>query len=449
MPQLDTYEKAEAYLDSLGSLEKNMDDPQLRRKMRMERMGELLAAGCAGAGDPASLKVVHVAGTKGKGSVVTMLSAMLAEAGLSVGSYLSPHVTAVEERICLGVRSVAPDRLRQLLSDVSTGIEAASALEPTYFEVLTICAIRAFLEESVDIAVLEVGLGGRLDCTNALGNIGCAITSISIDHTDLLGDTISAIAREKAGIIKGGAVVSAAQTPEAMEVISEVCREKGSVLHSVGGDIALLDRNVSAQHQKVSVATWKREFRDLVLPLRSVRQHENVAVALGLLEIIEEETGIRVETARIGEALRRVRLPARIEFFPGDPPVVIDGSHNEASVRNLLDHIRDDIKPARTIAVFGMARDKKISQCLEMLCSQADVVILSASPNNRAASPEELIELMPPAFPSDRVRTVSDPQNAYRAALAEAGPDDLIVCLGSFYLAGDIRSTLLKERTPS
>lgn len=446
MPKCETFEDAGKYLDTLASLEAKPADTNLRRLMRLDRMKEFLALACCDVGDPYSLKVVHVAGTKGKGSVVAMITAMLTEANFRVGAYTSPHVTSVEERISIGGHCISRDRFVDLLSKTTTAIEESCKLQPTYFEILTVCALRAFLEDKTDVAILEIGLGGRIDCTNIMPNVACAITNISIDHTEWLGDDIASIAREKAGVIKGSPVVSARQKPEALDVIKEVSEEKGSPLLIIGEDVRLGSREVLEEGQKVSVSTWKRDFHDLILPLRGVRQHENLGVALGVIEILGEREDMDVQSTEVRRALRSVRIPARMEFFPGRPGLIIDGSHNEASIENLVHHIRHDVAPARVITIFGMASDKKVSACLGMACSVSDLMVLTEIGNSRSVSVEELETLLPEDLPMENVRGVTDPAAAYQIAVDESGPDDLIVCMGSFYLAGIVRALVLEQR---
>jgi dihydrofolate synthase/folylpolyglutamate synthase len=446
MPNLETYEEAVVYLNSLASVEAHPDDPKLRRVLRLERMKDLMEPACADVGDPYSLKAVHVAGTKGKGSVASMLTAMLTEANFNVGTYTSPHVTHVEERIAVAGRPVSRGELHNLLSAVSSSIEKSSAVQPTYFEIMTTCAIRAFLERKVDIAVLEVGLGGRLDSTNILPNVACAITNISIDHTDYLGDTLKQIAREKAGVIKGAPVVSARQKPEAMEVLRETCESTGSPLLVVGKDIGLGERDVMGNTQNVSVSTWRREFHDLNLSVRGARQHENLGVALGIIELLEEREGLAVETQEVRRALRSVRIPARLEFFPGAPSIIIDGAHNEASIENLIHHVRLDVEARRIVTIFNIARDKKVKECLAMVCSVSSVLILTQTSNPRSCSIGELEAALPDDFPEENVRKAADPTAGFSLALEESEPEDLLLVTGSFYLAGVLRAIVLDRQ---
>ena len=251
---------------------------------------------------------------------------------------------------------------------------------------------------------------------------------------------------EKAGVIKGSPVVCARQKPEVLDVIGKACVEKGSPLLMVGEDIKLGQREVSPEGQKVSISTWKRDFHDLGLPLRGARQHENLGVALGMIEVLGEREGLEIRPKEVRRALRSVRIPARIEFFPGKPAIIIDGAHNEASVENFVHHIQHDVKPSRMVSIFGMARDKKVAGCLGMLCSISDLIVLTETGSPRSASTDELKSMLPEDFPEDRVRADADAAVAYNMALDEAGPDDLVVCLGSFYLAGAVRTLVLERQ---
>ncbi len=445
MKKFKTFEDAEGFLDSLASVEKHPDDPALRRVFRLDRMKEHLAAACGDAGDPYALKVVHIAGTKGKGSVAAMVTAMLTESNHKVGTFMSPHVVGVQERILLGGRQVAKGYMRDLVYETARALEKSSKIEPTYFEMLTTCAVRAFLKEKVDVCVMEVGIGGRLDCTNVLPNVACAITNISRDHTKLLGNDTASIAREKAGIIKGSPVVCARQKPEVLEVIREACEETGSSLLLIGEDVKLDRREVSGEGQKVSVTTWRRDFHDLTLPLRGARQHENLGVALGLIETLGEREGLEVRQEEARRALRSVRVPARLEFFPGKPSVILDGAHNVASFENLVHHVKHDMDPKRVVSLFGIAGDKDVGDCLRMVCGISDYIILTQFDSSRSVAVDELTSHLPGDFSEESVSIVKDPKAAYEKALSEAGPDDLIICAGSFYLAGTVRALILER----
>ncbi len=446
MQEFKNFQEAVDYLDSLDSVETSPEDRNLRRVFRLDRMRKILEAACRNVGDPSTLRVVHVAGTKGKSSVVNLLSSMLVEASVNVGTFTSPHVSTIRERITIKGTPLEEDLFRELVWHVASRTEPLmEEIRPTYFETLTACAVVAFLRWKVDVAVMEIGIGGRLDCTNVLPNVACAITSVGMDHRHLLGDTPEMIAREKAGIIKGSPVVTARQKEEVLKVIESRCEETGSPLFRVGRDITLGRRRALPSGQEVTVTTWKREYNNLFLPIRGMMQHENVAVALGLLELLEETCGTRVSKADVRRALKLARMPGRIEMLETSPRIIIDGAHNPQSMENLVHHLEHEVPHERIIAVVGMAKDKEISDCLRMLCRVADSIHLTSVDTSRAASTAELAAAVPEDFPREHVHETKLPEEALKRALGEASEEDIVVVTGSFYLAGTLRNTLLEK----
>jgi dihydrofolate synthase/folylpolyglutamate synthase len=388
-------------------------------------------------------RYMHVAGTKGKGSTAAMLSAVLAEAGHRVGLYVSPHVVDLRERICVDGSMIAPEALRDLLSRVRPPVEAmraeAGGRGPTFFEILTAAALCHFQAVKTDAAVLEVGLGGRLDATNVVTPIVSCITSLSMDHMEQLGDTLAQIAGEKAGIIKPGVpVVSAPQMPEALAVIEMVAARQGAPLLLVGREIEVTAFEYDARDARVgsriSLRTPRQEHVDVWLALAGPHQAVNAAVAVGALELAAER-GLDWDAAALRAGLGRAAPPARIEVLGRRPTVINDGAHNPAGLAALRRVVEEAFPHDRLVLVFASAADKDYAAGLAEIAPAADHVILTTSGSPRSAAPADL-ERAVRRVAHVPVDLVPDARAAADRALALARPDDLVCFTGSFYLAG-------------
>jgi len=404
----------------------------------LSRMNKLLEH----CGNPhLDLRAAHIAGTKGKGSTAAMLASVLAEAGHTVGLYTSPHVLDIRERIQINGQWIGEDDVTRLLGCLHPYLEVAKrggdTYAPTFFETFTVIAFLHFLERNVDLAVVEVGLGGRLDATNVLRPDACAITPVSFDHTDKLGTELPKIAWEKAGIIKPGVpVVSGVQRPEALAVIRDKCVEQGAPLHVVGGDIT-----IAAEAGGVfSVKTWRRRLDGLTV---GRHQRENAATALGLAELLCE-CGFRIGDEHIRRGLASVKWPGRIQTVAESPEVIVDGAHNPASVAVLVD-VLAGLPKKKTVFVFGVAADKAVASMLTLLARHGDEFIFTRTGNPRAAEPEELKAMLAEIDPAKCARTFDRPADALEAATSRAAPDHRICVTGSMYLAGDVLARLGPE----
>jgi len=392
-------------------------------------------------GDPhLKLTAVHVAGTKGKGSTAAMLASMLGASGRRIGLYTSPHLVDIRERIQVGGEWIPRETVTHLLDRLRPYLDRASkggdTYAPTFFEIFTTIAFLHFLERRVDIAIFEVGLGGRLDATNVLMPVACAITPVSFDHTDKLGTELGQIAREKAGIIKPGVpVVSGVQRAEAMDVIRARCAELGAPLRVVGRDIAVEPEADGA----FSVRTWRRKLDGLTLPLPGRHQRDNAATAVGLAEILSER-GLDVPGECVREGLASVTWPGRIQTVSAAPEIIVDGAHNPASVAVLAETLAA-FPPKKTIFVVGIARDKDIPRMLELLAPCGDEFIVTKTGNPRAAEPEDLRDMLA-ALCAKPVHAAATPADALKLARARARPADRICVTGSMYLAGDALNAL-------
>jgi len=444
--------------------------PYRQREFKLERMRELLD----GLGNPQSgLPIVHVAGTKGKGSTAAMIAAVLSAAGQRIGVFSSPHLDRIEERMSVDGCCCPADEFAEMVDQLRPVVEtmdraaaeiADDEIGPTYFELTTAMALMHFARSEVDTAILEVGLGGRLDSTNVCEPRVSVITSISLDHTRQLGNTLESIAREKAGIVKPGVpVVSGVRRDEPREVIREVCRRQGSRLVELGVDFDF--DYYPPRHLEEAPAAGKLDFRffrpladredpypttglkDLSLRMLGRHQAANAAVALAVLaELSHGGRAIPEEAIRTG--LATVGCPARVEVVARRPAIVLDAAHNRASIEALLKVLDESFSAARRLLVFATSDDKDFRGMLSCLMDRFDEVIFTRYLKNpRAVSPQQLQQLA--AELTGRPSTVAaEPAGALEEIRRRAAPDDLICITGSFFLAAEIRRLLAVESSP-
>ena len=372
--------------------------------------------------------VVHIAGTKGKGSTAAMVSQILIEAGLQVGLFTSPHLDRFEERIRIDGIPIEPDELIELVNEVAAATTVIDSegghLKPTFFELTTALGWLAFRRRGVQIAVLEVGLGGRLDSTNICQPEVCAITSISRDHTHILGSRLSEIAAEKAGIIKPGIAVVCGHLPdEADTVVREIAsREHSPVIQPTQADHVGLASHLTGDHQR-----------------------ENAAVAIAIVEQLRGR-GWTVPHSAIAEGLQSVRWPARVEVMSRQPLVVLDAAHNWASCGALLNSLQD-LHPSqsRRILIFATSADKNAASLLRRLVPEFDTVILTAFQSNPRAMELKELSRMASLIAGRQFHLAADPSSAWKAALLLSQPDSLICVAGSFFLAAELRQQISEE----
>ena len=425
---------------------------------KLDRMRELAAR----VGNPHDrFSIVHVAGTKGKGSTSAMIAAILTQAGYRTGLFTSPHLERLEERLAIDGGSCPPDDLIELANRVKPHVEAmdrqAEAVGqtgPTYFEITTAMALLYFLDRKVAAAVLEVGLGGRLDSTNICLPRVAVITSISLDHTRQLGDSLEAIAREKAGIIKPQVpVVSGVTNNGPRAVVRQVCHELQAPLDELGRDFDFTyapPRHLeqSAAAGRIGVAGCSNpplpshagcfNYAGLDLPLLGRHQAANAAVALAAVNRLQRQ-GWHVGEAAVRQGLAHLNWPARIELVRRRPATVIDAAHNVASIEALLAAIDESFQVRRRRLLFATSRDKDARGMLARLLQRFDDVVLTRYSNNtRAVEPQELAqvarELTGREYP-----VYADSSQAWDALSDRTEPDDLLCVTGSFFLAAEIR----------
>ncbi len=429
-----TYKEALEFIYSFTDYEKLRGYRYSPEEFNLSRMETLLGF----IGNPQmSFLSLHVAGTKGKGSTCAMLESALRAQGYRTGLYTSPHLHTFRERIRIAGEMVSEEEVALGVEELRPYVERTPGL--TTFELMTALAFLLFARKKVEAAVVEVGLGGRLDATNVILPLVSVITSISFDHTQLLGNTLASIAREKAGIIKEGVpVVSAPQEREALEVIEETARLKGSPLVLVGRDWAWENVEDTQEGQNFTVRRLNPPgfSLDIRLPLLGVHQPVNATVAVAALEEARKR-GLAVSDEAIREGLGKVEWPGRLEILQRSPLFIVDGAHNVDSARRLAQSLRKLFSWKRFILVFGASADKDIPGMLRELLPLADEVIFTRARNPRAASPEEM--LREAESMGSKGRVVEPAGKAVEEALKEAGPEDLVCVTGSLFLVADAR----------
>jgi len=417
-------------------------------RFNLERVRSLLAR----LGDPhLGRGTIHVAGSKGKGSVAAMIASVLRAAGVPTGLYTSPHLHRITERIAVDGEAISPGDFARLTETVRAAVEAENAGgahgQLTTFEALTALAFLYFRERAVQWQVLEVGLGGRLDATNVVEEKAvCVITPISLEHTAVLGETVGQIATEKAAIITPGAtVVMGLQRESAAEVIRGVCAERGARLLEVAQACALTRLGFSLEGQDFRLRT-PRGTHVLRLPLLGRHQLENAATAVLALECLAGH-GPAISEAALRRGLEEVRWPARLEIIRRRPLVVLDGAHNVDSVRRLRQALEEYLPYSRAIVVAGFSADKDVGAIaaeLERL-PRLDRVIATRSPHPRAAPADEVAA----AFRGREMETTweKDVPAALEVALGLAAPEDMVCVMGSLFVAAEARRHILGIET--
>ena len=404
-------------------------------RFKLERMQTLAEA----MGNPhLSYPTIHVAGTKGKGSVCALCASTLYQAGYKVGLYTSPHLDDYVERIQINGQFISHAKLVEMIEFIKPYVAAVPDL--TTFEITTALAFLYFSLQKVDMAVIEVGLGGRLDATNIVQPVVSAITSISYDHTQLLGDTLTAIAGEKAGIIKPGIpVVNSSQVEEARIVVERVAHDRGSPLIQVDRDICYQKLSHSLQRQTFKV--WSAGNNGIApatlsIPLLGDHQLVNAATAYGILQEFNQR-GIPVESEALQHGFASAFWPGRFEVIQASPPVVLDCAHNRDSAMKLRFTLNEYFPGKPVIMVFGASEDKDISGMLDELMPLVKELVAVRSFHPRAIAPDELVEMA--ASYGRQVDCIEDIPTALEKALQLVGEDGLILVTGSIFVVAEAR----------
>ena len=384
-----------------------------------------------------SYRVVLVAGTNGKGSISAMIAAILEEAGLTVGLYTSPHLIDFRERIRVNGRMISSKELAVLIDQVRDCLQE----DLTYFEVATVLAFLHFRCKAVDVAVMEIGMGGRLDATNAAKPVLSVISNIALEHREYLGQTLEQITWEKAGIVRqGGCCLTGARHPKVIRAIEKICRDRHAVLYRVGKEI----RTRRNQNRTFSYFGLERHFSDLVLSLRGPHQVQNAAVALGAAEILAACAGPIADQA-FERGLKKTRWEGRLEVLQENPFLVVDGAHNPAAMAVLVKALREEFSYRRLIIIFGALWDKDIKAMLRTLAPLADRMLVSGIRSKRAWPPEALSQEASRFFPPNRLSWHKQAEEALEQALKQAGTGDLICVTGSLFLVGEIKKIFRRK----
>ncbi|MBW2109986.1 MAG: bifunctional folylpolyglutamate synthase/dihydrofolate synthase [Deltaproteobacteria bacterium] len=371
---------------------------------------------------------VHIAGTNGKGSVAAFLASILQKAGLRVGLYSSPHLVRFTERFRINGEEMEKDEAAGLIAEIR---EAFSSREPpTFFEATTAMALIYFARKNTDLAIMEVGMGGRLDATNVIEPIVSAITNISMEHQDFLGNRLMDIAREKAGIIKEGVdLITAATQASVIKTFEITARDRRAPLWRVGKEIRYRTTG-SGFHYRGPVL----RIGGLALGLRGRLQARNAALALGIVERLMEK-GVDVSDEDIRHGLRETVWPGRMQVVGTDPTILLDGAHNPQALRALARSIRAEFRYRRLILVIGVMADKAIAGMMRTIVPLADYLICTRPIYSRAADPEVLMaEALPLGKPGETVQPLS---GALIRAKEIADTGDLIVVCGSLFTVGE------------
>ncbi|MEO6836261.1 MAG: folylpolyglutamate synthase/dihydrofolate synthase family protein [Candidatus Tumulicola sp.] len=433
-----SFERAQAYL--LGTINEALSR---KTSYTLDRMRALLRE----LGDPhRSYPTIHVGGTSGKGSTSTMIASVLQASGKRTGLHTKPHLQSMTERARIDGMPVSPERFAALLEGMMPAIERVTAAygRPTYYETLLAIAFAHFAAERVDAAVIEVGLGGRLDGSNLLAPVVTAITSVGYDHTEVLGDTLEAIAREKAGIARAGVpFVVAATAPVALRTLTECAADAGALLVRVSDVVAIASTAPSGAYAQAFDAMTARARYAVNLPVHGLFQIANAATAIAVLERLGD--ALRPDPRSIECGLARVEIPGRMEVFSGDPPVVFDIAHNAEKAEYLVASLRNTFPQKRFhyVVAIGESKDaRRILATLAML--PATFAFTSFFAAGRPAIAPQRLRAIAQSLGSGG-RAIADPTEALAAARRGAACDDVVVVTGSTFVVAALRQWWLAE----
>jgi dihydrofolate synthase / folylpolyglutamate synthase len=382
---------------------------------------------------------VHLTGTNGKTSATRMIAALLDTVGLSTGSYTSPHLARVSERIALGGEPISDDDLAEMLTRVAA-VEEFVRDRPSYFEILTAAAFDWFAQEAVEVAVVEVGVGGTWDATSIVEAPVAVVTNVSIDHVEYLGSTLPEIAGEKAGIVQAGATLVLGETaPELLEIFK--AREPARVLLR-GRDFSVGSQRLAHGGRQIDLTTPTGAYHELFLPLHGAHQVDNAAIALTAAECF---LGERISEALVAEAFANLRSPGRLEVVGRQPLLLLDGAHNVAGARALVAALDEEFATGMRTLVVGFLREKEPHEMLEALgLASSQRLVCTRAPSPRALDPMEVANAaMDLGFDGDQIDTIDSVPDAVARALDVTPAEGQVIVTGSLYTVGAARSVLL------
>lgn len=426
------YEEAMKYITEVGNFGSNYG---------LERTYKLLEH----LGNPErDLKLIHIAGTNGKGSTTSMITEILMGEGYKVGMYTSPFIEEFEERIQINRNNIPKKSLAILMDEIKVAVDKvieAGYNHPTEFEIITVLMLLYFKKENIDFGVIEVGLGGTLDSTNVIKPIIQVITSISFDHTNLLGNTLEKIAREKAGIIKKGIpTVIYPQQEEVLKVIKNKCFEMDSELY-IANNENLKFKNIVNLDKPYQLLKYNNEI-DILLPLLGEHQIINLSVAMQAIEVLNNKNIIDISIANIVKSIKNVSWKGRLEVLSNNPYVVIDGAHNIQGIKTLSRNIKKYFKYENLYLILGILADKDVEEMIKIITPMAKKVY-SVTPNSIRGELAESLKDEVSKF-NKNCKAFDKYEEAYLEALNDASEKDLILASGSLYMIGDMRKIIRK-----
>ncbi len=379
---------------------------------------------------------IHVGGTSGKGSTVTMITAILENAGYKVGGYLSPHLQIINERFLINNKIVATTQLADIFAEIQPAIQVVAAEnpfgQPSNFEVQVAMAFCLFQRENVDVAVVEVGLGGTLDATNVLPAQIAVLTNIGLDHTEILGDTIELIAQDKAGIIKPGQIVISGVTqPSTKEIVAERSKEVGATLWQLDDDF------VVSKGDEVSVNFSDRQITHLGVEMPGEHQQDNAAIAIATCHAYSRD----ISFAAYHQGLKDANIIGRFEVIQEIPVVVLDGAHNPDKIKAAVQAVEQEYRGRRRVVIFALKSGKDREEILDTLLPNTAALVVTSFTDELwdAVDPRELAQSAKSIDPKMKIYVEPEPLKAVEIALDLAKPDDLVFVTGSLYLLGNIR----------
>ncbi|MEA2086658.1 MAG: folylpolyglutamate synthase/dihydrofolate synthase family protein [Candidatus Caldatribacteriota bacterium] len=389
------------------------------------------------------IKIIHVAGTNGKGSTCSLISSILQSDGYKVGLYTSPHLVDFTERIKINQKPISREKVCKLLERIKPYIEKTANTpsygHPTFFEVITSMAFLYFFEEQVDFLVLEVGLGGRLDATNVCEPLISIITHIDYDHMDKLGNSLEEIAREKGGIIKPeGIVISSNQYEEAYNELKKIADEKNSLIYSVGREINYKIVKSDIKGVIFNLKGIYNEYKNLHTPLLGRHQADNAATAITTVEALKIK-GINISQKAIRDGLEKVKWTGRLEIIQNNPTLVLDGAHNPSGVKVARDALKEIFTYHRLILVLAIFADKDYKKMIQILAPNADLIITTRAKSPRAAPPQLIAKEAAQYIDKNKIIITENIPQAINCALSNSKEDDLICITGSLYNVGEAK----------
>lgn len=423
------YVEAVGYLDSFINYEKI--GYRQRRLFNLERMRCLSSVFT---NPDKSFPSIHIAGTKGKGSIASFISNILRQAGFCVGLYTSPHITSLRERIKINNQMISRKSFSFHAGRIKEKLKAQSPeFCPTYFEIFTSLAFNYFKTKNIDYAVIEAGLGGRLDATNIIDSLISVITPVSYDHMHILGGTLKEIALEKSAIIKeDSVVVSAPQERDVFEIIDKRCKSLNVPMILVGKDVKFNHAHCDSEKEIFNMHGMLGNYEHCVTRLLGRHQIVNAACAVGVAEALIKK-GVKISNENIKSGIKETQNPARCEVIAKKPYIILDGAQNAASASALKDTVKRNFNYKHLILVLGVSKGKDIKGICEELVSLADTIILTKAKMERAEEPRLIRQFIK----KENLILTNSVREAVEKARALAGIEDMVVITGSFFVAGE------------